>query len=97
MITDKTQIKDIVNITDERWIIGNSYVLQVGQTAQGTLSADGARDIFSVSLVASQTYTFAMVGTGAFGVPDPYLWVYSPSSVAVAVNDDGLQNIFLLH
>jgi hypothetical protein len=49
------------------------YALLVGQTAQGNIGFNADRDWFSVDLVAGQTYSFALVGTGVFNLVDPYL------------------------
>ncbi len=69
------------------------YVLQVGQTAQGTIAFNADRDWYAVSLQAGQTYSFAMTGTGIFNVVDPYLRLMDPTGTTVLVlDDDSLPN-----
>lgn len=83
----------IVETTDAAASTSTAYQLQIGQIAQGTLGASGDHDWYRVDLVAGQTYTFAMVGTGANGVADAFLRLYAPGgSIVVASNDDGLPN-----
>jgi serralysin len=79
-----------IETTDAAGNSATSYTLGIGQTAQGTLAV-GDHDWYRVNLVAGQTYTFAMVGTGTSNVQDTYIRLYS-GSVAVASNDDGLPN-----
>ena len=69
------------------------YNLGIGQTAQGTIATVGDHDWYKVDLVAGQTYTFAMVGTGSTALIDTYLRLYGADGVTqIAFNDDGLQN-----
>ena len=83
---------NVIESADAQANTTTTYALLVGQSAQGTLSSNGDHDWFSVSLVAGQTYTFAMVGTGSGNVQDPYLRLYAPSGTSVvAENNDGLQ------
>jgi serralysin len=66
--------------------------LGVGQTARGTLATGADHDWYQVSLVAGQTYTFAMTGTGTNNVVNPFLRLYaSDGSTVLASNDNGLQ------
>lgn len=83
----------ILETTDAAASTSTAYQLQIGQIAQGTLGASGDHDWYRVDLVAGQTYTFALVGTGTNGVVDPFLRLYAPGgSTVVASNDDGLPN-----
>ena len=76
---------------------GTTYALAIGATGQGTLSA-GDHDWWQVDLVAGQTYTFGMIGTGEAGsgaspTHDPYLrLIGADGATELASNDDGLQN-----
>ena len=71
-----------------------SYTLGIGQTGQGTLSSASDHDWYRVNLVAGQTYTFAMTGTGASNVQDTYLRLYgTDGATVVAQNDDGLPGL----
>ena len=84
---------DIFETTDAAATAGTAYALQIGQVAQGTLGNTGDHDWYAVNLVAGQTYTFAMVGTGTNGVENPFLQLIGPNGVSVlASNNDGLQN-----
>jgi serralysin len=67
-----------------------TYTLAVGQTAQGTISTQADHDYYRVNLVAGQTYTFAMIGTGvANDIDDTLLQLRNSSGTVVANNDDG--------
>src|SRR5687767_13492354 len=60
-------LPDIIETTDAAAGTSTAYTLQIGQIAHGALSANGDHDWYKVDLVAGQTYTFAMVGTGTSG------------------------------
>ena len=66
-----------------------AYSLAIGKSAQGQLGTAGDHDWYGVNLVAGQTYTFAMVGTGISGVNDSYLRLYSGAGAQIAYDDDG--------
>ncbi len=63
-------------------------MLQSGQTAQGNLAFNADRDFYAVDLVAGQTYSFAMTGTGVFNVVDPFLRLMDTNGTTELVNDD---------
>jgi hypothetical protein len=85
-------VPNIIETTDAAAGISTAYSLTAGQTAQGTLSTNADHDWYAVSLVAGQTYTFAMTGTGVNNVVDPYLQLYnSAGNTIVRWDDDGLQ------
>lgn len=48
---------------------GTTYTLNMGDIVQGSLTL-GDRDFYRVNLVAGQTYTFSLVGTGVNNVSD---------------------------
>lgn len=57
------------------------------------VSSSGDHDWYRVDLVAGQTYTFALVGTGINNLQDPYLRIYGPNgTTVVAQDDDSLQS-----
>jgi serralysin len=83
---------DVVETADAAANTSTAYGLAVGQTARGTLSSGADHDFYAVNLVAGQTYTFALTGTGTNNVVDPYLRLYSTNgSTLLASDDDGLE------
>ena len=83
---------NIFETTDAAANASTAYALTAGQTAEGTLASTGDHDWYRVDLVAGQSYTFAMVGTGVNNVRDTYLRLYAPGgSTIVAQDDNGLQ------
>ncbi|MBW0006448.1 MAG: M10 family metallopeptidase C-terminal domain-containing protein, partial [Sphingomonas sp.] len=63
--------------------------ISVGGTVSGTLEVAGDHDWFSVTLVAGQTYTITLSGSGSGGVPDTYLNIYDSTGTNIlASNDD---------
>jgi serralysin len=75
--------------TDAAASSATAYTLNIGQSAQGQLTT-GDHDWYRIDLVAGQTYTFSMTGTGVNNVRDTFLNLYSPSSVLLLANDDAL-------
>lgn len=65
-----------------------TYRLTSGQSAQGTLAAAGDHDWYAVDLVAGQTYTFALVGTGTNNVSDSYLYLRGSSGTLITSDND---------
>ena len=57
-------LPDLTETTDAAAGTSTAYTLQIGQIAQGALSANGDHDWYKVNLTAGQTYTVALVGTG---------------------------------
>jgi hypothetical protein len=83
---------DIFETSDAAANTSTIYTLSIGQTAQGNLSS-GDHDFYRVNLVAGQTYTFGLTGTGTNNVVDTYLRLYSSNGTTqLSFNDDGLQN-----
>jgi serralysin len=78
-----------IETTDAAASSATAYSLGIGQSAQGQLTA-GDHDWYRVDLVAGQTYTFSMTGTGVNNVQDTFLRLYSPSSVLLLSDDDAL-------
>jgi hypothetical protein len=81
----------IVETSDAAAGATTTYSIGIGKTAQGNLSAAGDHDWYGVSLVAGQTYTFAMVGTGIAGVrvSDSFLRLYDGTGALLGSDDDG--------
>lgn len=83
----------IIETTDAAADASTAYTLGIGQTARANISSGGDHDRFKVNLVAGQTYTFAMVGTGSASLTDTYLRLLDLDGTTVlSVNDNGLQN-----
>ncbi|MDP3899067.1 MAG: M10 family metallopeptidase C-terminal domain-containing protein [Mesorhizobium sp.] len=80
---------DVIETTDAAASTATLYQLNVGQTGQGTINPGGDHDWWRVDLVAGQTYTFALVGTGGNHLGDPYLRLLNASGVQIVVDDDG--------
>lgn len=67
-----------------------TYALGVGQTVQGTVTTQTDHDWYRVNLVAGQTYTFAMIGTGVTNdLEDTFLQLRNNAGTVIASNDDG--------
>jgi serralysin len=85
---------DVIETIDAAGNTTTTYTLTVGQTAQGQLSASTDHDWYRVDLVAGQTYSFAITGTGTDNAIDTYLRLYAANGTTLlAENDDGLPNL----
>jgi serralysin len=70
-----------------------SYSIQINRTAEGWVSSSRDQDWFAVDLKAGQTYTFAMVGTGAEMLQGSTLTLIGKDGrTTIAANDSGLPN-----
>src|ERR1043166_6484753 len=69
---------NIIETADAAANTSTIYSLTSGQTAQGALSSGSDHDWYRVDLVAGQTYSFAVVGTGSNNVQDPTLRLALP-------------------
>lgn len=79
---------DVIETADSAGSAATTYSLAIGQTAQGVVSK-GDHDWYKVSLVAGQTYTFALVGTNAAKLlTDPFLVLRNASGVELVSSDD---------
>jgi Bacterial pre-peptidase C-terminal domain len=84
---------NVIETTDAAASTATIYTLNVGDTAQGVLSSSSDHDWYRVNLVAGQTYSFAMTGTGTDNAIDTYLRLYAADGTTVlASDDDGLPN-----
>lgn len=62
--------------------------LALATPTHGTIAAAGSHDRYAVTLQAGQAYTFALVGTGATNLVDPYLRLTDAAGNVVASNND---------
>ena len=71
----------------------SSYRIGLNQTVQAEIGSSRDQDWFLVELQAGQTYTFAMVGTGAEMLQGSTLTLIGKDGrTAIAANDSGLPN-----
>lgn len=66
--------------------------LAIGGTASGAIAGLGDHDQYAVDLVEGQTYTFAMVGTGADNLINTYLRLVDPSGNVIVTDNNGAVN-----
>jgi serralysin len=84
----------LIETADAPAIVSTPYTLLPGQTAQGMLTGGGDHDWYRVDLVAGQSYSFAMTGTGINNVNDTFLQLYaSNGTTVVAADDDALPGL----
>ena len=84
---------NVIETADAAANSSTTYTLGIGQTARGVVSAAGDHDFYRVNLVAGQTYTFALTGTGSNLLVDTYLRLYAANGTTqLAFNDDSLPN-----
>src|SRR6476469_6093959 len=79
---------NVIETTDAAASTATIYTLNVGDTAQGVLSSSSDHDWYRVNLVAGQTYSFAMIGTGTHSLQDTYLSLHNSAGTVLAVDDD---------
>ena len=84
-----SSLANVVESVDALVTNRTTYVLTVGQTAQGVVSSGADHDWYRVSLTRGQTYTFAEIGTGTNALKDPFLNIRDANGRLVASNDDG--------
>lgn len=63
-----------------------------GATVTGVVNTAGDVDVFNINLVAGQTYSISLAGSGGSALIDPYVWLRQ-AGVEVARDDDGGQGI----
>jgi serralysin len=83
---------DVFEIGDAPASSAGAQVLQVDQVLRGTLSTTTDVDYYNINLVAGQTYTIAVVGTGLNGVVDPIFEMRDQFGTLIGDFDDGLPN-----
>ena len=67
---------------------GTTGTLAVGDESFSQLETGGDRDWFAINLVAGQSYTFTLDGTGSPALSDPLLTLYSATGVMLTSDDD---------
>lgn len=55
----------------------------------GTIAPGEEQDVFSITLTAGQTYSFALRGVGDDGLDDPLLALFNGSGALINFDDDG--------
>ena len=69
--------------------ISDELTVTVGGEVTGTIDETGETDFITVDLVAGQTYTVYMYGSGDDPLSDTFLMVYDPALELVNYDDDG--------
>ena len=64
------------------------YNLSLDQSVKGSISSNGDNDWYAINLVAGQTYSFALIGTGTNYLADPFLKLYNTSGTLLKSDDD---------
>uniref|UniRef100_UPI0025488519 pre-peptidase C-terminal domain-containing protein n=1 Tax=Sphingosinicella terrae TaxID=2172047 RepID=UPI0025488519 len=72
----------------------NGTGIVVGGSASGAIDFSGDVDIYSVTLVAGQTYSVSLRGTGAAALTDSFLQIGSPTDTLVIQDDDGGNGLY---
>jgi Ca2+-binding RTX toxin-like protein len=80
-----------INMADE-----GTLNVTVGGSVSGLIDFTGDVDTITVSLVAGQTYSFSLTGTGGTPVTDTFLSIFSPSAALLVEDDDGGNGTFSL-
>lgn len=81
-------LPNVLESSDAAASTSTVYTINIGETAQGTLSTVSDHDWYRVSLVAGQTYSFALVGTGTNNVADAYLMLRNSAGTLIVADDD---------
>lgn len=70
-----------------------AFQISVGGWAYGEITGAADGDFIAVTLVAGQSYGFAVLGVGASGLGDPMLQLFGPDgSTQLASDDNGFAN-----
>ena len=80
---------DIIETADAANGTATTYNASANQVIRGQLGSATDHDWYRVNLVAGQTYTFALVGTGINDLRDPELFLRDGSGNLITSNDDG--------
>jgi len=78
----------LIETTDAAASKSTAYTLAVGSTGQGVIGAGGDHDWWRIDLVAGQTYSLGVIGTGSAPEDDPFLRLIGPDGVTVLASDD---------
>lgn len=82
----------LIEADDAPSSVATSYVLGIGQSAQGVSTSVADEDWYRVNLTAGQVYTFAVIGSGSSPVQDTYLYLKNAAGIDLVSNDDGGPN-----
>ena len=66
----------------------------VGGSVSGVIDYAGDTDLYTVSLIAGQTYSFSLRGTGATPISDSLLAIFTPAGAFINQDDDGGNDLF---
>ncbi len=75
--------------TDAAENTATTYRLEVGQSAEGTISSTSDEDWFAIDLVMGRSYDFRMLGLGGDFLSDPLIRLMNASGTEIRVQDDG--------
>src|SRR5262245_27911443 len=81
-------LPDVFETTDADGSIATTYTIASGSSAEGHLDSPSDHDFYAVNLVAGQTYSFVLTGTGTNNVVDPYLRLYGPNAQTLIASVD---------
>lgn len=73
-------------------VLGNSSTtssVSIGSVIEGSIETASDHDWFRIDLVAGQSITISLNGTGASPLSDPYLRMIDSTGTLLAENDDG--------
>jgi serralysin len=82
-------LPSVTETVDAAASTSTAYSLGIGQSAQGKISALGDHDWYKVNLVAGQTYSFALIGTGTNSLRNTFLALRNSAGTIIATDDDG--------
>jgi serralysin len=86
-------VPTFLETTDAAASLATTYTLGVNQSVQGQLAVGGDHDWYRVNVVAGQTYTFDIVGTGSASHVDTTLTMRDSTGVIFLDPDgDGISN-----
>jgi hypothetical protein len=80
-----TLVGNVVGVGDEP----DFQPILPGTPRAGQVSEDGDYDLYTLNVVAGQTYVISMKGTGANGMPDPQLYLYNSAGQVIVIDDEG--------
>ena len=66
----------------------------VGGSVSGVIDFNGDIDLYTVNLVAGQTYMFSLMGTGASPINDSLLILFNPAGNLITLDDDGGNDLY---
>src|SRR5512138_530107 len=81
-------LPSVTETADAAASTSTTYNLGVGQSAQGTIASLGDHDWYRINLVAGQTYSFALIGTGTNSLYDTYLNLRNSAGTIITFDDD---------